>query len=166
MVLAFFHGVFDKEYVVDKAEETFAYTGVLFVFGLSGEVVGHLALCVEGGFEAVAAVAGVIEVHADSFCGIRAEEVFHEVVHDIRSGLQVGVEPEVVVISQLVDGVWECRVEVAEEAVYGVHRYLPYTEEAEDVVNAVCIEVLCHFGEARAPPCKAVEIHFFPVVCG
>ena len=47
MVLAFFYGVLDEKNLVDESEKTLAYACVLFVSGLSGEIVGDFALGAE-----------------------------------------------------------------------------------------------------------------------
>ncbi len=100
MVLAFFNGVFDEEHIVDKAEQAVAYAGMLFVLWQGGEVVGHFALGVEFGLELVAAVACAVAVGVERLAGVRPEEILHEVVHYVRSGLEVDIDPEVVVIAK------------------------------------------------------------------
>ncbi len=100
VVLAFFNGVFDEEHIVDKAEQAVAYAGMLFVLWQGGEVVGHFALGVEFGLELVAAVACAVAVGVERLAGVRPEEILHEVVHYVRSGLEVDIDPEVVVIAK------------------------------------------------------------------
>ena len=39
-------------------------------------------------------------------------------------------------------------------------------EETEDVVDSVCMEVLAHPIESRAPPAEAISLHCLPVVRG
>ena len=50
------------------------------------------------------------------------------------------------------------------KAVDGVERNLPYPEEAEDVVDAVCVEIFRHLSETLFPPAESVGRHSFPVV--
>ena len=45
-----------------------------------------------------------------------------------------------------------------------LHRNLPNTEEAKDMVDAICIEVFSHLLEAVFPPLEAIFIHFLPIV--
>ncbi len=78
--------------------------------------------------------------------------------------LEVGVEPEVVVMAHLFGGEGEGRIEVSEQAVEGVDGNLPDAEEAEDVVYAVGVEVFGHFAEAGFPPGETVFSHLLPVV--
>ena len=48
---------------------------------------------------------------------------------------------------------------------YGIHRNLPDAEETENMVDAVSVEVFRHLAETCFPPCEAVAVHLFPVVC-
>ena len=119
MIFAFLLGVFDKQHLVDQAHKAVGDAAVLLVFGLCGEVVGNLALCVEFGKQAVASVAdGRHEGTADFGC-VWTEEVFEEFVHYVWRCLQVDINPEVVVVAQFVHGVGERGIEYAEKAVYG-----------------------------------------------
>ncbi len=44
------------------------------------------------------------------------------------------------------------------------HRNLPYPEESEEVVDAVCVKKVSHFAKTGFPPSKSVLAHLFPVV--
>ncbi len=76
------------------------------------------------------------------------------------------VKAEVVAVLHFVGAKRQRRIEDAEQPVDGAKRYLPYSEKAEQVVDAVGIEVVCHFFKASFPPGKSVLAHLFPVVCG
>ena len=95
---------------------------------------------------------------------IGTEEVAEKAFHDIRLGVLVDINPEVVAVSHFFHAVWQRRIEITQQAVNGIHRDLPDAEETEDMVDAVCVEVFGHLAEARFPPSEAVSVHHFPVV--
>ena len=171
VVFALLVRIFDEEHLVDKAQQTVADAVVLFglllvVLGQGGEVFDDLALRVVLRQQSVAAIAQGLEVLVAHLVGELAEEVAEEPVHDVGLGLHLDVEPEVVVVAQLVGGEGQGRVEVAQQAVHGVHRDLPDAEEAQHVVDAVGVEVLRHLAQTVFPPGKAVLAHLVPVVGG
>ena len=49
---------------------------------------------------------------------------------------------------------------------YGVRRDFPNAEKAQNVVNAVSVEVFRHFAETFHPPRITVLLHYVPVVGG
>ena len=56
------------------------------------------------------------------------------------------------------------RVELAKQCIYSIERHLPDAEEAENMVDTVCIEVLRHLAEAGLPPAIAVLCHLLPII--
>ncbi len=87
-------------------------------------------------------------------------------IHYIWCGLQVYVDPEVVVVLEFVGGIRQGRIEHSQQAVERRHRNLPYSEEAQNMVDTVGIEVFRHFAEALFPPREAVAVHLLPVIGG
>ena len=55
---------------------------------------------------------------------------------------------------------------MSQQSVHGIVRYLPYSEEAKDMVYPVSIEVLRHVLESPYPPLTSISNHRLPVVCG
>ena len=68
--------------------------------------------------------------------------------------------------AELFAGIGEGRVEVSHEAALVLGGDFPDAEEAQDVVYAEGVEVLCHLAHALFPPQVAVFFHLFPVVGG
>ena len=58
----------------------------------------------------------------------------------------------------------KCRIEISVQTTLCPHRDLPYTEEAEDMVDTECIKIFSHLCKTRLPPCEAVLRHLLPVV--
>ena len=92
-----------------------------------------------------------------------AEHTVEHPVGDERSGEQLFLPVQSVALDLLACHA-ERRLELSEQSVDGILRNLPYTEEAEHMVNAVSIEELSHILEAANPPQTAVLKHFVPVV--
>ena len=166
MVFPFFIRVFDKEHLVDESLQGIAQTGILLVDGLSSKVVGNFALSGKFGAQTVASIPGIDEEMLTGLVGVFAEEVLEEVIHNEGGGLQVYVEPEVVIVAQFVGMEGECWIKHAEQTVELIHRNLPDAEEAEHMVDAVNIEVFSHLAETGFPPGETVAVHLLPVVCG
>ena len=166
MIFAFLVHVLHEEHIVNQAEKTVTQAAIFLIILFVGKVFGHAALGGERVFEFVSAVSYAVEEALTCLISVFAEEVAEEVVHDIRRGLQVDVEPEVIVISQLIDREGQGGVKHTQQAVHRIAGDLPYSEEAEDVVNAIRIKVFGHLAETCLPPCKAIFVHLLPVVGG
>ncbi len=166
MVLSFLIGVFDEEHIVDQAHEGVFHALVLIVLLLLGEICRHLGLRVDIGLQAVSAVDHIIQETLLRLGGVASEEIAEHPLHDQRIGVQVHVNPKIIVGAHLVGMERHRRIEDSEQAMDRVHRNLPYTEESEDMVDAVSVEILRHLAEARFPPCEAVAAHLLPVVGG
>ncbi len=164
MILAFLVGILDKEHLVDKTKQGVAQLIVFLTLLFGCEVVGNLALSVKLGTELVASVTNINQEATLGLIGIFAEEVIEEVIHYERSRLQIDIEPEVVIVTQLIGCIGQCGIENSQQSVYGIHRYLPYSEETKHVVDAVGVEVLSHLAETCLPPGKTVLVHLLPVV--
>ena len=137
MVFTLLIGVFDKQDFIDEAEQGVAELVMLVVLFQRGEVFYYLALGVEFGPELVATVTGIDKEPCAGFVGVLAEEVSQELVHDVGSGLEVYIKPEIVIVLQFVGCEWESRIEVAEQTVYGILGNLPYAEHTTHMDYAV-----------------------------
>ena len=138
----------------------------LSFFSCVAKIFGNLTLGGKFGFEAVAAITGVDKETFAGLVGVFAEKVAQEVIHDIRSGLKIHIEPEVVVVAQLVGVEGKGGIKHAQQTVELSHWNLPDAEEAEHVVDAVNVEIFGHLAETGLPPCEAVAVHLLPVVGG
>ena len=96
---------------------------------------------------------------------MRTEDLSEEVLMDIGFQEEVFAECQPVAFYLLARH-GQGGDELSQQPVYGVHRYLPNAEEAEDVVDAVGIEVFCHFVETFHPPGITVFFHDIPVIGG
>lgn len=105
------------------------------------------------------------EVFLHYFVSVLAEDFAEHVRTDIWACVPVGTEVESVGL-HFFECVGQRGVEVPHESLYGVFRYLPDAEKAEYVVDAVGVEVFCHFAEACFPPGVVVFFHNGPVVGG
>ncbi len=135
---------------------------VLAVAALEGLL--YLALGVVFGFQAVAVAPGVLQVFLFHLAGAVVEGALERPVGDEGLG-EVVLEVEAVALD-LLAGHAQCRRELAQQAAHGIDGNLPYAEEAQHVIDAVGVEVLCHLGEASHPPGAAVLEHLVPVVGG
>ena len=150
--------------VADEGVKAVAYPDAVVV-GFAVEVGFHLALCVELGTHTVdfPRVGGFDEglLHV---VGVRAEHLSEEVLVDV--GFQeLGTEAEAVALDFFTRH-GQGRDELSQQAVDGVHRDFPDAEEAQNVVDAVGVEVFGHFAETLHPPGIAVLLHHVPVVGG
>ena len=66
----------------------------------------------------------------------------------------------------LLHGKWHGGIEMSEESALGVSRYLPYAEEAQQMVDTVGIEIVGHLGEALSKPVVTLGCHSTPIVSG
>lgn len=148
MIFAFLGMDPRKQHVVDQGHQGVAQAVVTSVFVKAGEIVGYLTLGGECRFEAVASVAEVVEIACAGFVGQIAEQVAEHLSGDVGCGMEFGIDPEVVAVAQFVGGEGQSRIEYSEQAVKGVHRYLPYSEEAEHMVDTERIEVFGHLAHA------------------
>ena len=164
MIFSFLVRVFDEKHLVDKSHEGVAQLVVFLRFLLLGEIFGNLALGVKLVTQLVPAVAHVDKEAVFCLLGIFPEKVIEEIIHDKRGCLKVDIEPEIVVVAQLVGRIRERGIKDTEQTVKGIHRNLPYTEESEHMVDTVSVEILRHLAETRFPPCEAVFAHLLPVV--
>ena len=83
--------------------------------------------------------------------------------HRNRRRVPILVEPEAIGANLLL-GEGQGRVEATQEGIDSLQGNLPDAEEAQDVVDAVGIEVLGHLHKACLPPGKAVLGHLLPIV--
>ena len=160
-------GVFvvaDEEHVAHQRVETVAQPDVALL-GASLEGCLDLLLSVELGTHTVVAFPLGLHILLANFLCALVEHAVEHPVGDERSGEQVFL-PVQSVAFYLLAAHAECRREVAEQSVYGCCRNFPDAEEAQHVVDAVCVEVLLHILEAANPPLAAVGYHLVPVVCG
>ena len=75
-------------------------------------------------------------------------------------GLLAGLD----MLADLVDVDRHGRIEVAHDALDVVKRHLPDPEEAEDVVDAIGVEIAAEPCEAGAPPGVVIPLHDLPVI--
>ena len=92
-----------------------------------------------------------------------AEHIAEEVRADIGFGQTVPVEAYTL-CAEVIVGIGQRRNEMSAEAPYIGLAHLPYTEEAEDMVHAVGIEIILHLAEPRLPPCEVILRHLIPVI--
>ena len=123
-----------KEHVAYQRIQAVAQVGVGLVC---------LALCVIFGLHAVAAVVCRLKISVAHHCRPFAEHAVEHPVGDERFGEQFFLEVQAIGLNLLACHS-ECRRELAQQTVYGIVRYLPYTEEAEHMVYAVGIKEFCH----------------------
>jgi hypothetical protein len=123
----------------------------------------HLALGVEMLREEIdISVVGKEEIVLH-ILGIVAEGVAEEVSTDIWLGEAILVELHAHV-PEVLERIRHSRREVTAEAPNIRFAHLPDTEEAEDMVYTICVEVVRHLGEAELPPLVVVLSHDIPVV--
>ena len=92
-----------------------------------------------------------------------AEHLFKKVLVDIGFQEEVFAEGQSVTFYLLARHA-QGRNKLPQQAVHGMHRYLPDTEETKDMVYAISIEVFRHFTEAFHPPCITVFLHYIPII--
>ena len=127
------------------------------------EVVLDLTLVVKFIFEPEdITIAGIEEVLFRIF-RIKTECIAQEIRADIRLGHTVFVQLDTH-IPQVLQRIWHCRAEVSAQAPDIGLAHLPYTEEAQDMVNTICIEIVLHLRETTTPPLVVVLCHHIPVV--
>src|SRR5205085_11174101 len=94
-----------------------------------------------------------------------AKDCLQYLIVDIGLTITTVVKPDVALIK--FNSVYRnSRCKPAHDAFYRMHRYCPYTEEAEYVINTESVEIITHLTKPLAPPCKPIFLHFLPIVCG
>ena len=164
MVFAALRRVFNKEHIVYQTHQAIAYT---FIFGSvrhGSEIVNHFALCRHLVPQTIASVAFTDKIVLSYKVSQFSEVVADEPVHDIRTGMQFRINPKIITATQLVRRERESRIEHAEKAMHGIHRNLPYAEEAKNMIYAISVEIFAHLAEAGFPPRISVAGHDVPFV--
>lgn len=98
--------------------------------------------------------------------GIFTEEISKHPFEDKRLCLNFRINPEIIAVAKFLGRIGERRVKVSQQPMDGIHRNLPNTEESENMVNTIRIEIFSHLAEPLFPPAETVERHLIPVVCG
>ena len=153
-----------KQHVADKRIQAVAYPDAVLI-RFAGKVGLYLALGIEFGTH---------PVNFPRICrfderllyviGMRAEHLSEEILVYVR--FQELIAERETVTLYLLTRHGQGGHELTQQTVHGVHRNFPDSEETEDMVNAVGIEVFRHFAETLHPPRIAVLFHDIPVVGG
>ena len=151
-----------EEHVADQGVETVANPYVR-VRGLARKSLLHLALCVIRRTHLVTVAPYVLHVLLPHLVCMLAEDAVEHPVGNERLREQF-LLPVQSVPFYLFTAHAESRRKLSEQSVNRADRNFPDAEEAEYVVDAVGIEILCHVPEAVDPPLAAVLDHFVPVV--
>jgi len=153
-----------KQYVADERIQAVAHPNAVFV-RLAGKVGFYLTLGVK------------LRTHPVDFprvrrfdegllhvVGVRTEHLSEEIFVYIRFQELIAEGESVAFYLFTCHG--QGGYKLPQQAMYGVHRDFPDAEEAEDVVDAIGVEVFSHFAEALHPPCITVFFHDIPVIGG
>ena len=99
------------------------------------------------------------------FCpfGVVAKHIAEEVRADIGLGHTVPIEANAL-CAKVVERVRESRNEMSAESPNILFAHLPDTEETEDVVHTIGIEIVLHLTEAALPPTEVILCHLIPVI--
>ena len=107
----------------------------------------------------------MFQISVFHFLGLISEHVSHDILGDEWLDKELLAEVKAVCL-YLLTRQSECRREMTDARIHRSDRYLPYTEEAENVVYAIRIEESRHVAETSHPPATAVVKHTRPVVRG
>ena len=158
-------GVFavaQEEHVCHQRHQCFCHILAIGVGIFEGGF--YFALRIEFGFEAPHIVVGMNQIFFFDFFSTSTEGALEHPVGD--EGFEEVVLEMQSVTFNFFAGHTQCGRELTEQAIHGIDGNFPNAEEAEHVVDAVGVEVFCHFAEAFHPPGAAVGYHFIPVVGG
>ena len=163
--------VLDKEHLAMQVHQTIL--DILLVFSeitaLLGhqriEILLHLHLRIKLRLEPVDIVVVGVEEGLYGLIGINAKHIAEEIAADIRLGEAVTVSLDSHV-PQVLHGIRHSGIEVPAQSPNSRLGHLPDTEEAQDMVDAVGVEIVLHLGETAAPPEEIILGHLVPVVGG
>ena len=94
---------------------------------------------------------------------VKAQHIAQEIRTDIRFGHTVPVEADSL-RTQIIVAVRQSRNEMSAESPYICLSHLPDTEEAEDMIHTVSVEIVLHLLEALPPPSEVILRHLVPVI--
>ena len=95
---------------------------------------------------------------------VKAQHIAQEIAADIRLGHTIPIEAYAL-CAQVIVAVRQCRNEMSAEPPYIRLAHLPDTEETQDMIYAVGIEIILHLAETLLPPAEVILRHLIPVIC-
>lgn len=132
--------VANEEYIADERIQSIANPNVfLRVVSLKSSL--HLALCVVFGTHAVAVAPLVDEISVAHLVGMFLENAVQHPVGDERFGEKFFLPVQSVALNLLATHA-ERRRKLSQKSVNRMHGYLPNAEEAQDMVDAVSVEIV------------------------
>ena len=139
------------------------FTTLLFSEGI--EVILNLELRIKLRTEPIDILVVGKEELTFGHVGVVTKHIAHEISSDIwlHEAVTIAVDTH---IPKILHSVWQCRYEMSAEPPYSRLGHLPNTEETEDMVDSVCIEIILHLGETTSPPKETIFCHFVPVIRG
>jgi len=165
MVFMRFFVIGHKKHVTNKRVQTVAHPNAVGI-RFSGKERFHLSLRVKLFAHAVhlPRVGWLNEVLLHIIC-LLAKHLLQEVFVNIRGEIELFAERQAVALNLLARH-GQGRDELSQQSVHGVHRNLPDTEETQNMIYAVSVEVFRHFSETFHPPAVIILFHHLPVVSG
>src|SRR5574344_3063199 len=142
--------VANKEHIADERVQTVSDPDIV-CRGLAVEERLYLALRIKRRLHLIHIVMGMVEEFLFHLVLPRAKDLLHHPVGDKGFGEKRFTERQPVTL-YLIHRQWQCRRELPQQSMNGIGRYLPDTEEAEDMVDAVSVEILRHLTETVHPP--------------
>ena len=123
----------------------------------------HFHLCVKLWFEPVDIAVVRIQCVRFSPLGIITQDVAQEIRTDIRFRHTIPIEAYAL-RTEVIVTVRQCRNEMSAEPPYIRLAHLPDTEETQDMIYAVGIEIILHLAETLLPPAEVILCHLVPVI--
>ena len=164
MVFAFLLTVAHEKHVRYQRIQAIAQVQLTFVRHICESLL-YLALRIVGWFQLPDVIMIVVKILLFHLSGTLVEYAVYHPVGNERVAELVFVERKSVAFNLLARHA-EGGAELSQQAVYGVGRNLPDTEEAQNMVYTVSVKILSHVLKAPDPPLTAVFQHRVPVVSG
>ena len=113
----------------------------------------------------ITSITGIIQELTFNLVSILSKEIIQEIIHDIRTSLQIDINPEIIIISHFIRSIRQCRVECTQQSMNSILRNLPNAEESQNMVDTIQVKIFRHFTHTVFPPLESVLLHFFPIIC-
>ena len=125
----------------------------------------YLSLSVKLFFQFVDVIVLMIQVLLAHTVSVLSEYAIYHPVGDKRCGEQLLLEAQPITL-YLLAAHSQRRRELAQQSIHCIDGNFPDAEEAQHMVDAICVEVLRHLPEPAHPPLAAVGYHRVPVIRG
>ena len=154
--------VANKEYIADQSIESVAKPYFLLIGNTLKESL-HLYLGIHLCLQLITLIIQTVQILLLHLVSTLMEHTVEHPVGDKWTGESVLLEVKTI-RANLVSCHAECRSKLSEQTMNRVDRNLPYTEEAQHVVDTISIKELRHILESTCPPLTVVFQHLIPVV--